>query len=209
MPLDVRLPGSDDPRRDLALAIAPFALIPVVIGAYAIGWRGVAVALLGVGLWWMFLPGFIRGSASQRWGGRLGDSGRIHYRHSTAYRGWVARVATGRYLLVGLVLIVAGVAETVSQGSMTDLFDDGPGWPMAVVGLGLLLAASAVVALTPGKVSADAPTGSAVGGLVASVGKTFQLVIGLGLVVIGAVELATGGAVSQAIRDANPLSGLG
>lgn len=70
--------------------------IPLVILTYVVGLYGLTAALLGAGVLWMFVPGFVAGSASQHWGGEPTPWGRIRYRFSTDYTGWVARVATGR-----------------------------------------------------------------------------------------------------------------
>ncbi|MEZ4416563.1 MAG: hypothetical protein R3E10_12520 [Gemmatimonadota bacterium] len=199
------------PRRSpkgLVRAVLPFAALAAVIVAWSVGLPGIATAAFGAVLVSVHLEDFVRGSAERQSGLQRPSENVVAGRRSVTLVGVPARISSGRYLLVGGLLIAGGVVETFRAGAIARLYGAGPGWPWTVMVAGALLVATAVVHVAPAlPTDGDHRAVPLYGHAITWSVSALRFAFGLSLLVAGLAEWMQPGSVVELIRGLNPLRG--
>lgn len=197
------VPSSRKPGAELVKALLPFAAIPVAIATYVAGLPGLTAVVLGAVVVGRFIPDFMRGNAERH--RPVPSSSGVLYEVRSHLEGWSARLSTGRYLLVALIMIGGGLLETASPGWAERFYRKGHGWPWTVSLAGALLAATSIVQLARGTPATGYKRAPLAIRLVVWLVYAVGFALGVALLVGGVVELAEPGTVRDWIGDHNPL----
>ncbi|MEZ5412180.1 MAG: hypothetical protein R2761_29380 [Acidimicrobiales bacterium] len=194
----------EEPRRNGAIARAalPLAVVPLVVLCAAIGKPSLAGVALGGLLAGIYFPDFVRGSTERSVRSVLG-SGVVRLIPGAELRGWAARLSVGRFVLIGLLLAAAGLAETASPGWVERFYVEGRGWPWTILTAGGFLAATSVVSVAPAAHHYRRPGPLAVQLFVWVVNLAW-FAVGAALITVAIGELLYPGSVSDWVRGMNP-----